>query len=400
MGGRRSPAWGLRGTVPQEVQHARLYQGPGWCWPVSRSGRLDVSGAAQEGGAVCLMVCTPSLYTARIMGQASLEEVSNSLTPPTSEAIRAIALANDKIRFDKPAMAMAQADLALKAWAQLPASKHQHQLSCLVWAVYASSCRLTGDFESAELALSVAARYARGAGARSDVAHRLSFLRADQGRGDEARALVTQFVALAREVGGSLVPRRLSAAGAILNRFDDFSQAIPCLEEALRTLPMQDFGQRWHVSAAYNLAYARLESEGDYSSLHDAAVLLDDVRRFIEVGTNVDLRFAWLSANLYRRLGRFDFALKMFDRARVGVEAGTDELDKALLLVDIAALHLERGAPKDARDLARSGFAVLRQLKNKPEAYRAFQVFFRAANDLELDASVLGAVRRQILAAR
>ena len=113
-------------------------------------------------------------------------------------------------------------------------------------------------------------------------------------------------------------------------------------------------------------------------------------------------RLHWLAGNLLRcpTLERYDEGLAALEIARSGIDARSNPFDRALLLVDVAELHLDRGDLANARDLARGSFSILNDLRNWPEAYRALKSFYLAANDLALEPSSLTSVRERILSAR
>ena len=247
----------------------------------------------------------------------------------------------------------------------------------------------------------MAARIKRPGDARqhAELAERLAYLRADQGRESEARSLVELFLAEARPAGGVNLGRRLVAAVTILLRFGSYRAATGMATEALLHLPPN--GDRFHLSAIFSLAKASLGA----SSRSRILAALDVVNEALETvapGSFPWLRLNWLAGNLLRcpTLERYEEALAALEIARAGIDRRSNPFDRALLVVDIAELHLDRGDPESARDLARGSFSILSGLRNWPEAYRALKSFYLAANDLTLEPSLLAAVRDRILAAR
>ncbi len=79
---------------------------------------------------------------------------------------------------------------------------------------------------------------------------------------------------------------------------------------------------------------------------------------------------------------------------------GCNGFDRALLLLDLTDLHLERGDPAAAHKVALSSFGVMAALRNEPEALRAMKALHRAAQALTLDRTTVRSVRRALLASR
>ena len=136
----------------------------------------------------------------------------------------------DDLRFAHPQAAYADAAAALEALASLPAKSGA--LVFALWATYGSTCRSTGRFDAAELALLTAARLA-GSDLRrlANVSERLAYLRRDQGRGEEARCLVRYYLEYARHAGGVTYGQKLSSAAAILTRLGDYAAAAAALND-------------------------------------------------------------------------------------------------------------------------------------------------------------------------
>ena len=87
-----------------------------------------------------------------------------------------------------------------------------------------AGCRATARFDDAEQALVLAACCVtrRDPDRRAEVALRFAYLRANQGREGESLRLVEAFLAHARSLGGGELGRRLTDAGIMLNRFQQF----------------------------------------------------------------------------------------------------------------------------------------------------------------------------------
>ena len=178
----------------------------------------------------------------------------------------------------------------------------------------------------------------------------------------------------------------------------DYKGAEGYLRESLKLLPMN--GDKHHLSAVGNLAHCRLEVSCSPNELVEVMELTSQAAHLIEVGSYHELRLRWLVGRLLHRLGRFDEGLELLESARRGIDERGDGYDRALVVLDIAALHLDRGDAASAQELARSSFAVLSALRQDDPAYKAMQIFYRAGVALALDLATVQSVRQRLLELR
>ncbi len=330
-------------------------------------------------------------------GEAARALLRTNLHPAI---VRALACRADDLRFEDPRAALDVATAALEAQAALPSELRRPRLLALTWWVFGSCCRARAHFDEAEFALNRAIKLlpttdVRG---RTEVARRFAVLRADQRRGDEARELMAGVVAYWRRFGGRELGKRLCTLGAILIRFHEYRRAAEDLEESLSLLAPN--GDRFHLSAVYNLAVCRIELSSSQAEIRAASRLVARAASMVKPGTIVEPRWYWLSGRLLQRRGQLEQSLKQLETARAGIDKASDGFDRALFLLDLTDLHLERGAPEAAREVALSSFGVMASLRNEPLALRAIQALHRAAQTLSLDRATIRSVRRDLLASR
>ncbi len=311
--------------------------------------------------------------------------------------VRAVALRADELRLEEPLIAQEVVEAALRAFRRLPLPQQRPGLGCLIWAIYGSILRARARFDESELALSIAMRLAPRSRPRvcANLKRRLASLRADQGNVDETRRLVAGFLAYARRSGPIKLGKELVNAGGILILIKDYHGALVYLEEALTLLPMN--GDSYHLSAVGNLANCRLELSSSSTELIVVLQLIRQAARLIEDGSFSELKLRWLDGRLQHRLGNLDASLALLESARAGIDERGDGYDRALLVLDLAELHLDRRDAASAQELARSSFAVLSALRKDEEAYRAFQVFYRAGVALALDRATVHGCRQRLL---
>ncbi len=230
---------------------------------------------------------------------------------------------------------------------------------------------------------------------RADLQRRFAYLRADQGYRDEARQLVASFLAFARRVGGRRLGNELVNAGAILVISEDYERAQACLTDAMALLPAK--GDSRHVSAVANLARCHLELSSTPANLRAVTVLIRQAAELMKRGSYNELKLRWLDGKLQHRLENLDASLELLESARQGIDERGDRYDRALIVLDIAELHLERGDLESAHELARASFGVLSALRKDEEAYKAMQVFYRAGVALSLDRALVDSVRERLV---
>ncbi len=311
--------------------------------------------------------------------------------------VRALALRVDELRFHEPWAALAIAEVALEAASSLPSTKYQSTTVGLLWAVYGSACRTVARFKEAELALTVAVGSVPRSRhqARADLAKRWAYLRADEGHSDDVGPLVAAFLGHARRLGPLEVGRQLVDAGAIYFLLEDYPRALAYLQKAIEFIPRN--GDSYHLSAIHNLARCRFELSSSRSDLFIALGLSRDAAKLVEAGSYSGLKLRWLDGRLQHRLGQLDESLKLLEGTRQGIDERGDGYDRALLVLDIAELHLDRGDATSAQELARSSFGILSVLRKDHEAYKSMQIFYRAGVKLALDRATVHTVRERML---
>ena len=330
-------------------------------------------------------------------GKSASELLRQERSP---SAIRAIIFRADELLLKDVAAATEVASAALEALGNLSQKLRRPRLLAQAWSVFGSCCRAAARFEEAELALTTAARLIssdddRG---RVDIALRMAVLRAEEKKEPEARELIQAVLQASRTHGGRQRAEHSVSAAGIFIALSDFRAASHHLEEALTVLPAN--GNRFHLAAVYQLARCRLELASTPGELQLAAALVRKASRLAEPGSLYELRLIWMNGNLLRRLERYDESLAALEHVRDEIEQRGDAFDRALLLLDLAELHLERDDPRAAREVALSSFGVLSALRNRPDAFRALKILHRSATEVALDLPTLETVRSALLEAR
>jgi len=293
--------------------------------------------------------------------------------------MRAVVSQADELRFLQPRQAVTVAEAALEALPRVEMTPRRASLSAFAWAVYGTTCRNIDRFESAELAFSMAMRLAPRSDTRtrSDIAERFAYLRADHRRGPEARRLIDYVVEHRSREGNLPMARAKAARGSILSHLSEYAEAKVDLEQALEHLPAS--GGRYYLSTVFNLARCHLELSTSPEQLETTVRLATEVARFVESGSQPEIRLRWLIGNLLSRQGRLDDGLGALTSTYGDLEDRGSGFDRALLALDLAELHVKRGELECARNLAYSSLGFLSALNADLEAFRAMNVLYRAA---------------------
>ncbi len=314
----------------------------------------------------------------------------------TPERIRAVALRAEELRFLSSKRSVGVARAAVRALERISPELLEPSLVSFTWSIYGSALRSVARLQEAEAALITAARMVPEGDleAQAEVARRLASLRADQRRPRHVQALVPISLIWGEQVGGRAYGEELVGAGSILIRIADFAAAAKLTRRSLAYLPAN--GDPYYLGAIYNLACCHLEIAATDADLEPGLELMREAYGYAEAGTDYELRLDWLRGKFLRRQGRLEESLEALETLRIGIEARADGMDQALLMLDLAELHLERGDRQAAQRLALSSFPILKLLRTNPEAYRALQTFHRAAQNQALDSAVIGTVRDRL----
>ncbi|MCP4037817.1 MAG: hypothetical protein GY733_12830, partial [bacterium] len=167
-----------------------------------------------------------------------------------------------------------------------------------------------------------------------------------------------------RRFGGRELGKRLCTSGAILIRLNDYRRAAVDLEEALTLLAPN--GDRFHISAVGNLAFCRVELSSKPAELAIAERLVEETGRLVKAGTMPEHRWQWLVGRLLQRRGQLEESLAKLQTVRAAIDRRGTGFDRALLLLDLTDLHLERDDFEAARRVALSSFSVMSALRNEP----------------------------------
>ena len=318
---------------------------------------------------------------------------------------RALVLAEDAL-----ALAVAPRDRAPReAWLDL-----QHE----AWAVFGSALRATSQLRRAEEAFNVAATWLRAAEPlspgrelelrRASLVQRMSYLRRDQERFEEALELIeTAHAAFSAHGEANRAIGALADRGAILGRaglrLEAVQHQLVAIEQWLGGETATEPSELRHlVAAVHNLAL----------NLSELAATADEARRAL----------AWLRLaqrlqegldeplNETKMLG-LEGALEaeVGDRARgVDLLRKTAErfgelaapFEQAHVLLRLASIHLVDDRYDQVRLVAGRAFPVCRALELNREARSALILFLQAVHDDRLTLDLIDDVERRLRRAR
>jgi hypothetical protein len=115
---------------------------------------------------------------------------------------------------------------------------------------------------------------------------------------------------------------------------------------------------------------------------------------------HVQLRLAHLEGRIAWGLGDPEKAATLLLQSRNGYLAERQGFNAALVTLDLAALHLENGRPREVKPLAEQMVPIFQAQDVHRELITALMLFQRAARVEQLTADLLARLRRYLLLAR
>ncbi len=219
------------------------------------------------------------------------------------------------------------------------------------WAILGGAYRVCGRPADAEAPYQEAFRLCESGSiselVQADTERRLSFLRACQGKPEEALELASGAVVVLSAIEDAPLGEALIAVGYFqASAFHRYGEAIAAFGEALaiagagKASPAE---QRLHETASINLAMAI----SDGGSVSDQQTALSYIQKAYQAvkqvkgRTPVRYRLQWVEAIVWDRLGSHNKAARLYRRALEGFTILVMPWESALVSLDLAAmLHL------------------------------------------------------------
>jgi len=306
--------------------------------------------------------------------------------------------------FDDPWRAVVLARMAVAIAGALTAGPEsdalRNDLRALCWGHLGNAQRVASDLRAAERALATAQELlARGTGDPLVRCQLLGFeisLRSDQSRFDEALALCRRAVHLARRLGDAHLEGRLLSQQATLYAYrGDAHRSIASLERGVALIDVEA-EPRLALVARHNLI-SYLSEGGRH---REAWERLPETRALAEqLGHPLDrVRLRWLEGRIALRLGRVEEGLAALHEARDAFLAKEIGYAAALISLELAVFHAERGERAQVRRLAEEMLPLFAARDVHREAQAALKLFCDAARaeraELDLARAVLDYLER------
>lgn len=304
--------------------------------------------------------------------------------------------------FSSPARAVQLADLAVVVAERLDDAHYGPLLAedtrASAWAHLGNALRIASDHQRAEEALRIAEEHQRRSGedayTEALILRFKASLRSAQGRFDEAARLLDGAIAVYRqardrhEEGRSLIKK-----GTALGHAGRHPEAIRIIGRGLSRIDLLR-EPRLLVTARHNLIFFMTDS-GRYQEAEEN--LAETRRLYLELGERMNLvRLRWLEGRLARELGREEEAETALREARDAFLADDIAIDAALVALDLAILHMQRGETAALKDLAAELRPIFESGDVHPEALAAILLFQQAAEAEQVTRALLDQVAARL----
>lgn len=277
------------------------------------------------------------------------------------------------------------------------------QVQANAWAHLGNARRVLGELRSATDAFREADQFwevgTRVAGdSLGYEAHYLALkasLRREERRFEEALALLDQ--ALEAESGPALRGAILVARAKTFEEKGEPVRAISLLREAAQEADPQA-PPRLRLCIEHNLLLL-LTAEGRHSEAENMLPAVSDLSRTL--GNRLDLlRLRWAEARIAAAKGEAVSAAALFEEVRAGLLSQEIGFDAALVSLELAALHLEKGETAEVKRIAREILSVFQSRDVHREALAALAIFIRAAETETVTFAFAGRVADYLRKAR
>lgn len=307
-----------------------------------------------------------------------------------------------EVWFSDPARALHLADLAVVVAERLDDEHYGPLLAedarASAWAHFGNALRIASDHQRAEEALRIAEDHQQRSGEDAYTeALILSFkasLRSAQGQFQEAARLLDGAITVYRQARDRHEEgRALIKKGMALGYAGRHQEAVRLIRKGLaRTDLFQE--PRLLVTARHNLILFMTES-GRHQEAEDS--LAETRRLYLELGERMNLvRLRWLEGKIARELGRHEDAEAALREARDAFLADDIAIDAALVSLDLAILHMQRGETTALKDLAAEMRPIFESGDVHPEALAAVLLFQQAAEAEQVTRALLDQVAARL----
>ena len=269
--------------------------------------------------------------------------------------------------------------LLLEEW-QPAESAWLYELRAYAWAHLGNARRVLGElrsagkaFEQADLAWDAAEPDVGDAlGYAASIFALKASLRREERRFDEALALTDR--ALAAEALPALRAMIQVAKAKLLEEMGRLEEAIALLRSMM---PIVDTGEK---RLAFVVRHNLLDTLTRLGLFEAAATLLPEVREFARaVGGRLDLlRVAWVEARIAAGLGDIETALARFEEVRQALAGENLGFDVALVTLELAQLHAERGHLEEVKALTREALTLFQAADVPREGLGALALLLQA----------------------
>jgi len=221
-------------------------------------------------------------------------------------------------------------------------------------------------------------------------------LRTCQRRFSEALELLRKASALKQVAGERWSALRIAAAqGYALELMGCLDTAIETYESAISAARSEEDADAPVVAMLYSRLASALASKGDF------AVAESNIAKAVDlIGPNCDetslLPIRWIEAIIAFNDGKVDRAESILKDVRDGLQAAGEDINAALVEIDLATLCLSEGRLKDACVLVLEALPVFKGAGLSQESASAVEILQHSIGTRRLEVSLLRELRSQV----
>lgn len=278
-------------------------------------------------------------------------------------------------------------------------ARRKQELEMRALCVLAGAYRRVGDLAQAEATYRLALEFEDvSPDEQANLSRRLAVLRLDQGRIEEALALVNLSIGIYRQSDPHLFATALLIRGAIFLEIGRYSEAILDNAAALPRIDAKKSPKHFHA-AIHNLCHALTRGAAFPEDLGAAIHYLRKANRLIRAARKSlpKLKLKWIHGLILNKLGSTRRGEALLESARQGLAELQAPFEVAMVSLDLSAHYLREGRYWKLPVLAEETYQLFKALSLDAEAVAALHLWSQATQAEVLTLEMIAVTRDALL---